>query len=275
MTSSTPTSPTLTSPSGLGPVFQITKVDQVPPGSTSPRPDSRPQSTPPPEVRTDNESGVEDGALELAKQFMTKMGNLARKCTSRGALSELYLTTQSAWASQDVLADESLQRHFKQVLFAIAHGMKLVRVRDQGRSLFWNRYRDNEGNQLEDERAKYTDRQQDQRGGGGERRDDRRGGGGERRDYRDDRRGGGGERRDYRDDRRGGGGERRDYRDDRRGGGGERRDYRDDRRGGGGERRDDRRGGGGGERRAPRSTEPDSNGWITVGGNSRTHNHSA
>ena len=273
MTSSTPISPTLTSPSGLGPVIQITKVDQVPHGSPSPRPDSRPQSTPPPEVRTDNESGVEDGALELAKQFMTKMGNLARKCNSRGALSELYLATQSAWASPDVLADESLQRHFKQVLFAIAHGMKLVRVRDQGRSLFWNRYRDNEGNQLEDERAKYTDRQQDRRGGGERRdyRDDRRGGGG-------DRRGGGGERRDYRDDRRGGGGERRD---DRRGGGGERRDdrrgggeRRDDRRGGGGERRDGRRGGGG-ERRAPRSTEPDSKGWITVGGNSRTHTHSA
>ena len=211
MTSSTPTSPTLTSP-GLVPVIKITKVNQDPRGSPSPRPDSRPQSTPPPEVSTKNESGVEDGALELAKQFMAKMGNLARKCHSRGALSELYLTTQSGWASPEILANESLQRHFKQVLFAIAHGMKLVRVRDQGRSLFWNRYRDNEGNQLEDERNKFTERQQERRGGSGE-----------RRNYRDDRSGGSGERRNYRDDRSGGSGERRNYRDDRSRAGGERR----------------------------------------------------
>ena len=269
MTSSTPTSPspTHTSPTDIGPVIQITKVQH---GSPSPRPDSRSQSTPPPEVRTDNESGVEDGALELAKQFMSKMGNLARKCQSRGALSELYLTTQNAWASPEVLADESLQRHFKQVLFAIAHGMKLVRVRDQGRSLFWNRYRDDLGNQLVDERAKYTDRHQ------GRRVDQHQG---ERRDYRDERRGGDDRRGDRhggddrRDDRHGGDQRRDDRRDDRHGG----NQRRDDRRGGGGgnQRRDDRRGGGGGDQRPCRSAEPDSKGWITVGGNSRTHNRSA
>ena len=239
MTSPTPTSPTLTP--GVGLVIEINKVSQDPHGSLSPRPDSRPQSTPPPEVSTKNESGVEDGALRLAKQFMTKMGNLARKCHNRGALSELYLTTLSAWASPEVLANESLQRHFKQVLFAIAHGMKLVRVRDQGRSLFWNRYRDNEGNQLEDERAKYTARQHD-------RVDDRR----------DDRRGSQGQ---YRDDRRGSQGQ---YRDDRRGNHGQ---YRDDRSGNHGQYRDDRSGNHGGRR----SGTPDSKGWIAAGGNSRAH----
>ena len=243
MTSSNPTSPSVE----LVSTIQITRAEPEKRGP-SPLTDSRPQSTPPPEVTTQNQSGVEDGALKLAKQFMAKMGNLARKCHSRGALSELYLTTQSAWVSPEVLADESLQRHFKQVLFAIAHGMKLVRVRDQGRSLFWNRYRDNEGNQLDDERAKYSDRQQDQQGGGDQRnyRDDRRGA-----DRRDDRRGdqrGADRRDDRRDDRRGGGGDRRG------GGGGDQRNYRDDRRGG-----------------TPRSTEPDSKGWITVGGNSRSH----
>ena len=50
--------------------------------------------------------------------------------------------------------------------FAIAHGLKLVRVRNQGRSLFWNRYMDNQGNQIEEERAKFIDRIEDQRGSG-------------------------------------------------------------------------------------------------------------
>ena len=246
MTSSNPTSPF---PMENTQTIQITRVESR--GGPSPLADSQPQSTPPPEVQTENKSGVEDGALVLAKQFMSKMGNLARKCQSRGALSELYLTTQSAWASPEVMANESLQRHFKQVLFAIAHGMKLVRVRDQGRSLFWNRYRDNEGNQLEEERAKYTERRQDRANIQGS----------PQRDFHDDRRGG---QRDFHDDRRGG---QRDYRDDRRGG---QRDYRDDRRGGQRDYRDDRRGG----QRERRSGTPDSKGWITAGGNSRSHHRS-
>jgi len=51
--------------------------------------------------------------------------------------------------------------------FAIAHGLKLVRVRNQGRSLFCNRYMDNQGNQIEEERAKFIDRIEDQRGSDG------------------------------------------------------------------------------------------------------------
>ena len=157
MTSSNPTSP---SPIENSQTIQITRVESR--RGPSPLADSRPQSTPPPEVQTENKSGVEDGALELAKQFMFTMGNLARKCHSRGHLSELYLTTQATWASPEVQGDTSLHRHFKQVLFAIAHGMKLVRVRDQGRFLLWNRYRDNKGNQLEYER---TDRHNNRQGG--------------------------------------------------------------------------------------------------------------
>jgi len=268
----------MTSPSTsqvpTSPVIQVRAVD-----TPSPSPDSRSQSTPPPEVKTDNVSGVEDGALELAKQFMSTMGNLARKCQSRGALSELYLTTQASWkldlerGSDKV--EEPLERHFKQVLFAIAHGMKLVRVRDQGRSLFWNRYRDNQGNQLEDERAKYVERQPDlpreyrgdRRGGHGEYRGDRRG----YDEYRGDRRVGHGE---YRGDRRGGHGEYRgdrrgydEYQGDRRGGHGE---YRGDRRGGQGEYRGDRRGG-----QSRHSSTPDSKGWIAAAGNSQSHHSNA
>ena len=255
--------------------------------SPAPSDDSRSTSTPPPEVRTDNASGVEDGALELAKQFMDKMGNLARKCPNRGALSELYLTTQAAWAPQEIQEDPSKQRHFKQVLFALAHGMKLVRVRDQGRTLFWNRYRDNAGVQLEEERSKFTERQTQrversgypQRQGYDDRRgqrqgyDDRRG---QRQDY-DDRRG---QRQGYNDrrgqhqgydDRRGQHqgyddrrGQRQDY-DDRRG---QRQGYNDRR----GQRQDhrqqcDRRD----SPHPPREPTPDSKGWTQVGSNSRSH----
>ena len=125
---------------------------------------SRPQSTPTPEIATTDVSDVEDGALVLAKQFMSTMGSLARKCNSRAALSELYLTIVSAWASPEVQADESLHRHFKHDFFAISHDMKLVHVHDHGRSLFWNRYRYNEGNLIGDEREKYRERQQDRAG---------------------------------------------------------------------------------------------------------------
>jgi len=207
--------------------------------STTPASD---RSTPPPMVEAGTKSGVEPQAHELAKMFMAAMGSLARKCRTRGQLSELYLTTIASWATDEVQKDESKQRHFKQVLFAIAHGMKLVRVRDQGRSLFWNRYRDNQGNQLEDERAKFDQRREHPRDDGahsdghwqtaGPQRDQRRGG------YQGDRRGG------YQGDRRGG------YQGDRRGGyqGDRRGDYQGDRRvGGGGGRRDGHRSQGSGE----------------------------
>jgi len=246
------------------------------------------RSTPPPMVEAGTKSGVEPQALELAKMFMAKMGNLARKCRTRGQLSELYLSTIASWATDEVQKDESKQRHFKQVLFAIAHGMKLVRVRDQGRSLFWNRYRDNTGNQLEEERAKFDQRresrsdgahsegdgwqtagQRNYRQGGGNYSEDRRGG------YQGDRRGGyqGDRRGGYQGDRRGG------YQGDRRGG------YQGDRRGG---YQGDRRGGYQGDRRQGDRHQEDRHqghrhqedrrggrrdGSVTISGNAARHNY--
>ena len=146
-------------------------------------------------VKSTTDSGVEDGSLELAKMFMKEHGQLARKCVKRGELSQLYISTQGSWMPSEIQADMSQQRPFKQVLFALAHGMSVVRVVDGGKSLKWNRYRNNEGEKIEPALA-VVDRR--------ERRDyDRR----DRRDY--DRR----DRRDY--DRR----DRRDY-DNR-----DRRDY--------------------------------------------------
>ena len=79
----------------------------------------------PQEVKTTSESGVEDGALELAKKFLESQGQLARKCNRRGELSHLYISTQGSWMDEDTRNDESLQRPFKQILFALAHGHNL------------------------------------------------------------------------------------------------------------------------------------------------------
>jgi hypothetical protein len=114
--------------------------------------------------------GVEEQALKLARLFMGSQGQLARKCFRRGELSHLYVSTFATWAPEDSKNDQSLQRPFKQILFALAHGMKLVRVVNGGRQLLWNRYRDNTGAQIE---SRQEDRRQE----------DRR-----PHDYRDDRR---------------------------------------------------------------------------------------
>merc|ERR1711988_1941263 len=162
---------------------------------------------------------------------MASQGQLARKCRRRGELSHLYLSTQGAWMSQETQDDISLQRPFKQILFALAHGMKLVRVVDSGRTLLWNRFRDNEGNPIE-RQDRSDSRSRPQRGGRGHyyRRDDRDG-----RYHRRDDRDGRYQRRDDRDGRRGYRDRRdRSYSPDRR---------RDDRGGGGRyQRRDDRDG---------------------------------
>ena len=92
--------------------------------------------------------GVEAQALALARVFMGAQGQLARKCYRRGELSHLYVTTFGSWAPEDAQNDKTLQRPFKQILFALAHGMKLVRVINSGRQLLWNRYRDNTGAQI-------------------------------------------------------------------------------------------------------------------------------
>ena len=116
----------------------------------------------PPEVAADNDSGVETRSLELARLFMGKHGRLARNCRTRGDLAALYISTQATWMPEHWAADINEQRLVKQVLFAIAHGMKLVRVVNRGRNLKWNRYRDNEGNPIE--REEHKPRRDDRRG---------------------------------------------------------------------------------------------------------------
>lgn len=131
----------------------------------------------PVEVQVDTKDGVDPQALVLAKAFMEKVGGLARITRRRGDLSHLYICTMASWASTEVMEDVSQQRHFKQVLFALAHGLHLVRVVGDGRTLLWNRYRDNSGNEIEDTRPRRDDRGHSQREdrGGQSRREDRGG----------------------------------------------------------------------------------------------------
>ena len=168
----------------------------------------------PKEVETDSSSGVEERSLELATKFMECHGKLARKCFKRGELSQLYISTQESWMPEEIRAEVSEQRPFKQVLFALAHGLHLVRVTDSGRILKWNKFRNDRGEKITTESTsryeKVAETEQYSRDGrpiGHPRRDRRDYDHRDRRDY--DRR----DRRDY--DRR----DRRDY-DNR-----DRRDY--------------------------------------------------
>ena len=148
-----------------------------------------PSTEVPAEVQVNTENGVDPQALTLATTFMEKVGGLARLTKRRGDLSHLYICTMGSWASPEVLSDVSLQRHFKQILFALAHSLHVVRVVGEGRILLWNRYRDNSGNEIEDRRQEYDRNQEDR----GQDQGDRRDGGGDRR--QGDRRDGGGDRR--------------------------------------------------------------------------------
>ena len=92
--------------------------------------------------------GVEPVSLELAKAFMKEMGTTARNLRWRKQLSELYLKTRKVWMDPETLADVSLQRVFKQVLYAMVHGMRVLRIVNNGKSIQWNRNVDNLGNEL-------------------------------------------------------------------------------------------------------------------------------
>ena len=179
----------------------------APPSSPiSPRsPEAEPEHA---RVEQRNNKDVNPDAQRVGQNFMKDCGNMARHFTSRKMVEELY----NLWL-KGVRVESGILK-FSAVLFAMAHGLKLLRVK-QGKFMSWNRFRDNEGNRIE--RQDVQDRQntpsQDRRNAprGQDRRNASRDQ--DRRNQYDDRR-----RDDHRDDR---------HRDDR---------HRDGRRG------DDRRG---------------------------------
>ena len=113
-----------------------------------------------PNVPTSNPTGVEAVSLQLATQFMWCMGDLARLCQSRNQLHLLLISTSPSWAPE-LKENRERQRNSSQILFAIAHGMKLVKV-FKGTTLQWNLFRDNQGETYEEWLGKQWAQGQDQ-----------------------------------------------------------------------------------------------------------------
>lgn len=149
-----PIAPTETSIPGFSEVVMIDSLDMLspvpsPPSPRSPRSNGSRDTIPSEVSPGDTSSGVEEQSLELAKLFMSAHGQLARRCLRRGELSKLYISTQASWMPPTVQDNLVRQRPFKQILFALAHGLHVVRVVDGGRLLKWNRYRDDKGEKVE------------------------------------------------------------------------------------------------------------------------------
>ena len=86
--------------------------------------------------------GVDPFALSVASDYMHHYGNAARNITQFVAL-ERHIHDNMLW--QRIQVDTYPPTN--KIIFAIAHGLKLLRVRG-GRTLEWNRFRDNHGNKL-------------------------------------------------------------------------------------------------------------------------------
>lgn len=94
--------------------------------------------------------GVSEVPLSVARNYITWYGNRARTFVDRADLeSDIYKHMAIVnSADQAYIRDTNIQfPAMREIIFAIAHGLKLVRVR-KGRKLEWNRYRDNYGNKL-------------------------------------------------------------------------------------------------------------------------------
>ena len=88
--------------------------------------------------------------LVIARKFMEEYGDLACTYLSRKRLEGLY----DLWLSANLAEAQTITREltspfvrpllpaFKKVLFAIANGMKCVRVKHRGQVLFWKSYQD-------------------------------------------------------------------------------------------------------------------------------------
>jgi len=81
---------------------------------------------------------IDNQALVLARLFIEAVGTIAKNCRRRSDVYKLYICTFLSWAPDNIKTDQSLQRSFSKVLFAIAHGLKLVRVVN-GRKLIWSK----------------------------------------------------------------------------------------------------------------------------------------
>ena len=96
---------------------------------------------------------VDKQALEIAQAFMKEFGYMARSFRNRKQLEGLYnlwLLTASASQFMYYKTEAGDKIYFKNVLFAMAHGMKVLRVKHRGQVLSWNQYRCHEGSQTDE-----------------------------------------------------------------------------------------------------------------------------
>jgi hypothetical protein len=77
-------------------------------------------------------NGVDKQAQVLASLFFARYRDLIPHCRFRNQLSRLYLDTFNSWAPEEAVNDIYLQRPFKQVLFALARGLNVLRVGGSG-----------------------------------------------------------------------------------------------------------------------------------------------
>ena len=96
-------------------------------------------TTTPPYVEPDMPNGCETGACALAKCFYDNNFQVLRRLRFRRELSDYYIRTFATWAPPEVVTNPALQRSFSQVLFALVHDGKILRVSNSKLSWAINR----------------------------------------------------------------------------------------------------------------------------------------
>ena len=96
-------------------------------------------TTTPPYVEPDMPNGCETGACALAKCFYDNNFQVLRRLRFRRELSEYFIRTFATWAPPEVVANPAIQRSFSQVLFALVHDGKILRVSNSKLSWAINR----------------------------------------------------------------------------------------------------------------------------------------
>ena len=91
--------------------------------------------------------GVDANALQVARKYMALHGNTARRITHRAVFERALRDTMEFDYYNTFPPDHLPFPAPNKIIFALAHAMKLLRVRG-GRTLEWNRFRDNHGNKL-------------------------------------------------------------------------------------------------------------------------------
>jgi hypothetical protein len=103
---------------------------------------------------------IEDHFLDQAKTFYYRYKNVITGVNNRRDLQQLFEDTFHSWAPRD-----QQQPNFSKVLYALANGMKKVRVIDGGKSLLWRNERpeqqhhehDARDRDFDDDRRRYFD----------------------------------------------------------------------------------------------------------------------